>query len=116
VEWILIVHFASTQAQAEEVAPGASHEGDLAEAAMARPLSASPMLTTEGVDKLYHQLAEIHAIVTVQLAECNRWGRSDSTRSSVWAGTGRPRPVAMPSMIRLAPSPPTYFSSWAPLW
>jgi hypothetical protein len=38
---------------------------------VAKSLRASPPLTTDGVDKMYHQLAEIHAIVTVQLVECD---------------------------------------------
>jgi hypothetical protein len=35
---------------------------------------------------LYHQLAEIHAITAVQLAECARWHRSDPTSSPVGKG------------------------------
>jgi hypothetical protein len=37
---------------------------------VAKPLSASPPLTTDRVEKMYHQLAEIHAIATTQLVEC----------------------------------------------
>jgi hypothetical protein len=51
------VDFDSTQAQAEEVAPPASREGGQAEAAMAKPLSASPPLTDNRVDKMYRKLA-----------------------------------------------------------
>jgi hypothetical protein len=39
--------------------------------------------SVEGVDKLYHQLVEIHAIATTQLAECTHWLPSDSTPSPV---------------------------------
>jgi hypothetical protein len=61
VERILMVDFASTQAQAKEVAPSANREGDQTEAAVAKPPSTSPPLITNGVDKMYHQLAEVHA-------------------------------------------------------
>jgi hypothetical protein len=65
-----MVDFATTQAQVDEVAPLASHEGDHAEAVVAKLLIASPPLTADGVDKLHRQLEEIHAIAIVQLAEC----------------------------------------------
>jgi hypothetical protein len=65
-----MVDFVSTQAQAKEVAPPASREGGQDEATAAKPLSASHLLTTDGVDKMYRQLAEIHAIAAAQLAEC----------------------------------------------
>jgi hypothetical protein len=98
-----MVDFTSTQAQAKEVAPPASCEGGQDQATVAKPMSASLSLTADEVDKMYHQLVE-----------CARWHRSDSTPSSAQARTGRPRPVTMPSTIRLAPSPPTDFSSQAP--
>jgi hypothetical protein len=56
-----MVDFTSTQALDKEVAPLASHEGGQAEAAMAKPVSASRPLTVDRVDKMYLQLAEIHA-------------------------------------------------------
>jgi hypothetical protein len=56
-ERILMVDVASTQARAKEVAPPASHEGSRSEATTAKPLSASPPLTTDGVDMMCHQLA-----------------------------------------------------------
>jgi hypothetical protein len=64
-----MVDFASTQAQAKEVAPPASRKGGKDEAAVAKPLSASPLLTADVVDKMYRQLVEIHAIIIVQLVE-----------------------------------------------
>jgi hypothetical protein len=67
-----MVEFTSTQAQAKEVAPPASREGGGDEATAAKPLSVSPPLTADRVDKMYHQLAEIDTIFTVQLAECTR--------------------------------------------
>jgi hypothetical protein len=63
------------------------------------------------LDKMYYQLTEIHVIAAMQLAECACWLRSDSTLSPIQASTGQPKPVAMPSMIKLEPSPPTNFSS-----
>jgi hypothetical protein len=104
-ERILMVEFTSAQAQAEEVAAPASHKGGHAEAAAAKPLSTSPLLTADGVHKMYRQLAEIHAVAAMQLLECAHWRRSESTFSSVWARFGRLRPIVMPSTIRLAPSP-----------
>jgi hypothetical protein len=56
---------------------------------VAKPLITSPPLTTDGVDKFYHQLAEIHAITVVKLAECAHWRRSDQTPGPVQAMTGR---------------------------
>jgi hypothetical protein len=104
-ERILMVDFASTQDQAKEVAPPASRKGEQANAAAAKPLSTSPPLTTDGMDKMYLQLVEIHAIAAMQLAECAHWHRFDSTPSLVQAGTGQLRPITMPAATRLAPSP-----------
>jgi hypothetical protein len=50
---ILMVDFASTQAQAKEVAPPASHEGGQDKATMTKPLSTLPPLTIDEVDKMY---------------------------------------------------------------
>jgi hypothetical protein len=86
------------------------------EATKSKPLSASPPLTADRVDKMHDQLEEIHAFTAMQLAECARWRRSESTPSSARAGTSQSRPVVTPSMIRLAPSPPTDFSSQALPW
>jgi hypothetical protein len=69
-ERILMLHFTSTQAQTKEVAPPASREGGQDEATAAKPLSASPLLTVDRVDMMYHEVVEIHAIATMQLAEC----------------------------------------------
>jgi hypothetical protein len=51
---ILMVDLASSQAQAEEVAPPASREWGQAEATTPKSLSSSPPLTTDGVDKMYY--------------------------------------------------------------
>jgi hypothetical protein len=110
-----MVNFASTQARAKEVAPSTSHEEGETKAIAVKPLSTSPPLTADGVDKMYRQLAEIHAITTVQLAECARWCRPDPSPSLARAGTGRQRPIVMPFAARLAPSAPIDFSSRAPL-
>jgi hypothetical protein len=81
-ERILMVDFTSTQVQAKEVAPPANRKGVQDEADAAKPLSASPPLTADGVDKMYRQLTKIHAITAVQLTECARCRWSDSTPSS----------------------------------
>jgi hypothetical protein len=67
-----MMDFASTQAQAKKVAPSTSHEGGQTEAAETEPPSTSAPLTTDGVDKMHRQLAEIHAITTTQLVEYAR--------------------------------------------
>jgi hypothetical protein len=104
-----MVYFAFTQAQAEEVAPPTSREGGQAEATVTKPLSASPLLTAIGVNKMYHQLAEIHTIAATQLAECAHWRQSDSTPSLVRATTGQVRLIMTQSTMRLAPPPPIDF-------
>jgi hypothetical protein len=81
-----MVDFTSTQAQVEEVNPPAIHEGGQAKATVVKPLSASPPLTTDGVDKMYNQFAEIHEITAAQLAECAHWHRSDSTTAQFGLG------------------------------
>jgi hypothetical protein len=60
------------QAPGKREAPTASHEGGMATVAAAKALSTPPPPITNRMDKLYHQLVEIHAIATVQLAECAR--------------------------------------------
>jgi hypothetical protein len=48
------------------MAPSASCEGGQTEAATTKPMSTSPLWTTDRVDKMYHQLVGIHAIVVAQ--------------------------------------------------
>jgi hypothetical protein len=90
-----MIDYAPVQARGKGKALTASREGGQV---AAKDLNASPPLTTDRVDKLYHQLAEIHTVTTAQLAECARSCRSDSTPSPVWARTGQQRPNEMPSM------------------
>jgi hypothetical protein len=52
---------------------------------VAKPPSTSPLLTANGMYKMYHQLAEIYTITIAQLAECAPWRQSDSTPSLVQA-------------------------------
>jgi hypothetical protein len=106
-ERILMVDFTCTQAQAE--APP-SHRG---EATVEAAVPKSPLLTADGLDKMYHQLAEIHIIATMQLAECACWHRIDLSPHSARAGTSRQRTDAVPPAMKLAPSPPADFSSQA---
>jgi hypothetical protein len=63
-----------------------------------------------GMDRLYHQLTEIHSIGTAQLAECARWHRSDANPSPVRFRTARQSPDGMPSATRMAPPPSVEFS------
>jgi hypothetical protein len=116
VERILMMDFASTPARAKGVAPVASLEEGHAEAAAARPPKASPPPTVDGVEKMYRILAEIHAIATMQVAECVHWCQSNSTPNAAHAGTSWRGPAAVPSATRKAPSPPTNISPQASLW
>jgi hypothetical protein len=61
------------------VDPSSQSGEALAETTKAKSLGISPLLTTDGVDRMYHQLAEIHAIAAAQLAECGGWCQTDST-------------------------------------
>jgi hypothetical protein len=83
-----MMDFASTLAHAKGVAPAASHGEGCAEAAAARPLKASPLCTVDEVDKMYHQLVEIHATAAVQLAECAYWCQSNLTPDTAQADAG----------------------------
>jgi hypothetical protein len=100
-ERILMMDCTPVQAQGKGEAPIASREGG-------HP--ASPPPTADGVDKLYHQLAQIHAIAAAQLAECACWHRSEQAPSLVQVESGRQGPNATPSAMRIAPLPPTEFS------
>jgi hypothetical protein len=108
-----MVGYASTQAQAKKMAPPASRGEAQDEAAVAKSPSAPPPLTADGVDRMYNQLVKIHIIATAQLVECAHWHRADSTSLLAQVETSRPRSGTEPSMIKLAPSPPTDFSSKA---
>jgi hypothetical protein len=68
-----MVDYASTQAPTKGVAPSASRQGSKTKAAAVEAPNTSYPPTANGVDMLYHQLAEIHAIVAMQLAECAHW-------------------------------------------
>jgi hypothetical protein len=77
-------------------------------------MSTSPPLTTNRLDRMYRQLAKIHAIITAQLAECACWRQTDSTCHLVRVGTSSPRPDQPTSATRSASSPLVYLSSQAP--
>jgi hypothetical protein len=96
------------------VAPTASREEGHTEATLTGPSKALPPRTADGVDQMYHQLAEIHAIATTQLAECVHWCRSNLTPNTAHADPGWQGPTAEPSATRMAP-PPTNFSPLASL-
>jgi hypothetical protein len=59
-----MVDFTSTQVQAKELASPVCRGEAQAEAAVAKSSSMSPLLTTDGVDRVFRQLAKIHAIAT----------------------------------------------------
>jgi hypothetical protein len=84
-----MLDFVATQAQAKGAAPSAKREGAQTEAIAAKTPSALPPPTADGVDRMYHQLVEIHAITAAQLAECTRGHRFDPTSSMVQAETGQ---------------------------
>jgi hypothetical protein len=109
-ESIPMVDVATTQAQSKAAAPSDNHEGGQTEATMAKPSSASPPPTADGVDKLYHQLAEIHAITIVQLVECTHWRWSDPTSNLVHTMADWQRHAVEPFAERMAPPPPIDFS------
>jgi hypothetical protein len=68
-----MVDYTSTQAQAKELAPPCSRGEAQAKATMTKYRSALPPFSADGVDRMYRQLVEIHAIATALLAECARW-------------------------------------------
>jgi hypothetical protein len=106
VERILIVDFTTTQARAKGAALSANREGGQTETAVAKPPNALPPPFADGVDRLYHQLAETHTIATAPLVECACWRRSDPTSSPIHVRAGWQRLAA----ARTAPPPPTDFS------
>jgi hypothetical protein len=83
---------------------------------MAEPPKTSPPPTVDGMDGLYCQLVEIHAITAIQLAECARWRRSNRTSNAAYAGAGWQGPAMVPSMTRMVPPLLTDFSPQASLW
>jgi hypothetical protein len=87
-ERILMVDFTATQDRAKGAVPSANRQGGHTEATTTKTLSAVPSPTIDVVDSMYHQLADIHARVVVQLEECAHRCRSDLTSSPVRAGTG----------------------------
>jgi hypothetical protein len=101
-ERILVMNYATTQAQPKGVSSMPHRRWGLAEATLAKAMSFSPPPTVDEVDKLYRQLEEIHTIGTMQLAECPCSRRSAPAPSPVQARTGRLGPDAMLSVIRMA--------------
>jgi hypothetical protein len=99
-ERILMVNLATTRGKAHRVAPSPNCEGGSCqtEATAAMLLNALPPPSADGVDKLYHQLAEIDTIITTQLR-------------SAPVGTGLTHPLA-----RLMPEPVGKGPPWSPSW
>jgi hypothetical protein len=113
---ILMVDVTSTQAQAKELAPLVPQAEAQARAAGGKSPKTPPPLTADGLDMMYRQLVEIHAISTAQLAECAHWRQTDSTPHSIRVGASRPRSGVAPSVTRLVPSLSTDFVSMTSLW
>jgi hypothetical protein len=114
-----MVDFAAARSQAKGVAPAKNRErgqwptfarASRTVAAVAMRLNPLPPPSTYGVDRLYRQLAEMHAITTAQLAECIHWRRVHSTSSPVHIRASSQKPVAVPSATRMT-SPPTGLST-----
>jgi hypothetical protein len=63
------VDITATQARAKGAAPSANHEGGQTGATATKTPSALPPPTVDGLDRMYHQPAKIHAIATMQLVE-----------------------------------------------
>jgi hypothetical protein len=80
---VLMLDFTSTQALAKELSPLVRRSEARAKATEANSMSTSPLLTTDGLDRIYRQLAEIHAITAAQLAKWARLHQTDSTRRLV---------------------------------
>jgi hypothetical protein len=64
-----MLDFTSTQALAKELSSPVHQREAQAEA---NSMSTSPPLTADELDRMYHELAEIHTITAAQLAECAR--------------------------------------------
>jgi hypothetical protein len=86
---ILVLNVVATPAQAKGAARSADHEGGQTGATVTKTPSALPSPTAHGVDRLYLQLVEIHAIIAAQLVECTHWRQSDPTSSLIRDGTDR---------------------------
>jgi hypothetical protein len=71
-ERILMLDFTSTQTQAKDLTPLVCQGKARTKVVAAQSPSASPPLTVDGVNRMYRQLAQIHAIPTAQLVECTR--------------------------------------------
>jgi hypothetical protein len=110
-----MIDYALDQARSEGKVNAPHHQGGLTKATKAKAVSISPPPTADEVDRLYRQLAEIHAISAAQLAECTHWCRFASTSSPVWARTGRQGSDEMLSTTRMALPPSTEFSPQASL-
>jgi hypothetical protein len=110
-----MMDFASIQARPKRVSLTSSREEGHTEAIAARPPKVAIPPTTDGVDKIYHQLVEIHALTAAQLAECARWRRSNPTSNAAHASGDWRGPTMESSTMRTVPLPLTDFSPHASL-
>jgi hypothetical protein len=87
-ERILMVDLTATQAQTKGSAPSTEREGGQTKAVGTKPLNALPPPSADGVERLYRQLVEVHAIAAMQLVECTHWCQSYPTSRLVHARAG----------------------------
>jgi hypothetical protein len=71
-ERILMIDYTPARGRSKGVISTPSRGWGQADAIVAKALRASPPPAADGVDKLYRQVMEIHAIAAMQLAECSR--------------------------------------------
>jgi hypothetical protein len=90
-----MVYLNATRAHAKEATPSTNRKAG--------------QTFVDGVDRLYHQLVEIHTIAIVQLTDCACWHPTDPTSIPVNARAGWQKPTVEPSTTRVAPPPPTDF-------
>jgi hypothetical protein len=111
-----MVDLATTQAQAKGESPSIDRNEGQTEVVAAKPLIVLLPPPTDGVDKLYRQLAKIHAIAAAQLTECAHWRRFDPTSGPVQARASWQGHAMEPFVARMAPPPPTDFPPKALHW
>jgi hypothetical protein len=100
-----MVDLAATQLQAKGAAPPTSHEGGQTKATTAKPLTVPLPPSADGVNRQYHQLAEIHTITAAELAECARWCQFSPASNAAYAGAGWRGPTIEPSVARMVTPP-----------
>jgi hypothetical protein len=83
-----MVDLAATRAQAKGADPFFNSKEGQTKVNVAKPLNVLSPPSIDGVDELYHQLAEIHVITVAPLVVCARWCQPNPTSSPVHAKDG----------------------------